>query len=166
MWDYIYEGCSESNASYFMMLVCDRGGCWWYGSRGRTFQPVSHCILLWCDWWQQRGSLTKWCLTWKMWSRERCVTEFLHAEKNGTRWHLLIFAERLWGPNSGCAHSKAVGGAFQQWLHWCEKQATFWLAMHSCHTIKLGASQSAHPCKPANGDNYDEKHCSVAENLV
>ena len=30
-----YEGCSKSNASYFMMLAYDiRGQCWWHGSRG------------------------------------------------------------------------------------------------------------------------------------
>jgi len=30
----IYEGCSKSNASYFIMLVHNvRVECWWYGSR-------------------------------------------------------------------------------------------------------------------------------------
>jgi len=33
-----YESCSESNASYFIILARDiKGGCWWYGSRGWTF---------------------------------------------------------------------------------------------------------------------------------
>ena len=28
-----HEDCSESNASYFIMLAHNvRGGCWWYGS--------------------------------------------------------------------------------------------------------------------------------------
>jgi hypothetical protein len=32
---YIYEGRSESNASYFIILGHDvRCRCWWYGSRG------------------------------------------------------------------------------------------------------------------------------------
>jgi len=31
----MYDGCSESNASYSITLAHDvRGGCWWYGSRG------------------------------------------------------------------------------------------------------------------------------------
>jgi len=53
-----HESCSESSASYFIMLAHDvRGGCWWYGSRGWTFPPVLYYMLLPCDWWQQRGSL-------------------------------------------------------------------------------------------------------------
>ena len=36
-----YEGRSEINASYFIMLAHDvRGGCWWYGGRGWTFPPI------------------------------------------------------------------------------------------------------------------------------
>ena len=55
-----YEGCSDSNASYFAMLAHDiRGTCWWYSSRGQTFLPVLP------DRWQQKGGLTKWYLTWK-----------------------------------------------------------------------------------------------------
>jgi len=46
------------------------------------------------------------------------LTEFLHAEKNGTQWHSLTLSEGLWGPNSGWEHSDAVGGAFQQWWQW------------------------------------------------
>ena len=65
-----YEGCSKSNASYFIMLAHNiRGGCWWYGSRGWTFPPISHYVLLLCDRWQQRGTLTEWHLTWEcVWS--------------------------------------------------------------------------------------------------
>jgi len=53
--------------------------------------------------------------------KQRCVTEFLLVEKNGTRWHSLMLAECFWRPNSGCEHSEAVGGVFQQW--W--QQVTF-----------------------------------------
>ena len=65
------EGCSKSNASYFIMLVSDfRGRCWWYGSRAWTFLPIFYYILLPCDRWEQRGSLTERCLTWKrVWSK-------------------------------------------------------------------------------------------------
>jgi len=35
------------------------------GSGGSIFPSVLHYILLPCDRWQQRGSLTKWYLTWK-----------------------------------------------------------------------------------------------------
>ena len=48
-----------------------RGGRWWYGSRGWTFPPIFHYLLLLCDRWQLRGSLTEQCLTWKhVWSRD------------------------------------------------------------------------------------------------
>jgi len=49
----ISEGCSESKASYFMMLAHDiRDGCWCDGNRSWT-------------------SLTKWRLTWKCgWSKD------------------------------------------------------------------------------------------------
>jgi len=53
--------------------------CRWDGSRDWTFPPIFHYLLLSCDRWQQRGSLTEWHLTWKgIWSRS--VTEFLYAE--------------------------------------------------------------------------------------
>ena len=36
-----YEGRSEINASYFIMLAHDvRGEYCWYGSRGWTFPPI------------------------------------------------------------------------------------------------------------------------------
>lgn len=60
--------------------------CWWYGSRGRTFLPTSHQVLWLWDRWQQRGTVTKWSLTWERgWSK--AVTEFLYTE----RWQLLTF---------------------------------------------------------------------------
>ena len=45
--------------------------------------------------------------------KQRCVIEFLRR-KNGTHSHLLMLAECLWKPNSGCEHSEAVGDVFQQ----------------------------------------------------
>jgi len=56
------EGWSESNASYFIMLVLGFRGRWWcYGSRGWAFLPIFHPIFLLCG---------RWCLTWKcMWSK-------------------------------------------------------------------------------------------------
>ena len=88
-----YEGCSKSNASYFIVLAHNiRGRCWWYGSRGRTFPPVSHYLLLPWDRWKQRGSLTEWHLTWKCW----CVTEFLHAEKMAGFYSLLVKIPSYW----------------------------------------------------------------------
>lgn len=45
--------------------------------------------------------------------RQKCVTKFFHMEKmasSDAHWHLELF----WRPNSGCEHSEAAGGAFEQ----------------------------------------------------
>ena len=98
------KGCSESNTSYFTMLIRNvRGWCWWYGSRGWTFKPIFHYTLLPCNRWQQRGSLTDQRLTCRcIWSKG--------MELNGSHWRSLMLAEHLQRPTSGCEHNE-VGGA-------------------------------------------------------
>ena len=88
-----YRGCSESNASYFIIFAHDiRGGCRWYGSSGWTFPPVFCYMSLLCDGWQQRGSLTKWRLTWKcMWSRGVSLNSWMWK-----KWQLLTFINASW----------------------------------------------------------------------
>ena len=54
-----------------------------------------------------------------------------------------MLPEHLWRPNSGCEHSEALGGAFQQWQQWQERHAMFQMATHSCHTEKWRVSLSA-----------------------
>jgi len=45
-------------------------GWLWYGYRVWTFPPIFCYMLLLCNRWQQRGSLTERCLTWKhVWSK-------------------------------------------------------------------------------------------------
>jgi len=64
-----------------------RGSCWWDDSRGRASPPTSPCMLLLCDRWQQRGSLTEWCLMWKCgWSKS------VELKK----WHPLTFFNACW----------------------------------------------------------------------
>jgi len=81
---WVWEGCSESNASYCMMLASAVGStCWWYGSRGWTFPPVTHCVLLLCDRWQRRSSLTS-----DTEAREANMWDWIPLwRKNGTRCH-------------------------------------------------------------------------------
>ena len=67
-------------------------------------------------------------------------------------WHSLTLAELLWRSNSGCEHSEAVGGAFQQQWQQCERQAMFQTATHSSHTIKWSVSWSVHLCESVNCD--------------
>ena len=75
--------------------------------------------------WQQRGSLTEWCLTWQY-----CVTwkQRCHGippcGKNGTHWYSLMFAEHTWGPNSSCELNEVVGDLFQQWHHRHERKTS------------------------------------------
>ena len=125
-----YEGCSKSNASHFIVLAHNiRSGCWWYDSRGWTFPPISHYMLLPHDSWLQRGSLTEWCLTWT------CVRS-KDISLNSSTWkklHLLMLA---W--NSGCGYSGVMGGASRQWWQQHERQT-----MHSCHTTKWSVSISS-----------------------
>ena len=48
----------------FIMFTCNvKGWWWWYDSRSGTFLLLFHYVLLPCDRWQQRSSLTRWHLT-------------------------------------------------------------------------------------------------------
>jgi len=138
----LYVGCSESNASCVTMLVHDiRNRCWWDGSRVWTFSSLSFYMLLLCDRWQQRGSLTKWCLTWMyVWSKGVELNSSMQI-----KWYPLTFndaCECLWRPNSGCDHSEVV--VTETWktshvldsnvdFYHCGTQASFhhWWKMHS-----------------------------------
>jgi len=71
---------------------CIRGRCCWYGSRGWTFQLISHYTLLLCNRWQHCGSLTERCLTWK------CVWR-KGVSLNSSMWkkyHPLTFTDARW----------------------------------------------------------------------
>jgi len=75
--------------------------------------------------------------------KQRCVIEFLHAEKialTDDLWYLLS----IYG-GCGCEYSEAVGSAFQQCQKRCERQAMFQTVIHSCHTMKWRKSLSTHP---------------------
>ena len=88
---FLYKGCSESIASYFIMLAhYVRGGWWWWcGSRGWTFPPILHYMLLLFDKCQQRGSLKKWCLT-----CEAKVWRWIPP--SGKKLHPLMFIDACW----------------------------------------------------------------------
>ena len=95
------------------LLLCQPTACWCYGHRGGTFTPISHYVLLLCEM-AAEGQSDKMVSDVEVWMKQRHITEFIHAVK----WHLmtsLMLAECLWRPNSGCQHSEAVGGIFQQW---------------------------------------------------
>jgi len=100
----IYKGCFESSPSYFFILVHDlRGRCWSFGNRSWTFPPIFHYILLLCNGWQQRGSLTWKCT----WSKDMSCNFSLWKKSH---WHSSILAESLWRPNSD-----QTGGGWCRW---------------------------------------------------
>ena len=107
-----------------MLAQYIRGGCWWHASKGQTFPPIFHCILLLCDRWQQGGSLTEWCLTWKcVWNKgvlldsstwKKMVPIYIH-------WHLLnIYGDqRMWAQWVGEWYISAVVALPVGHLCWC-----------------------------------------------
>ena len=75
------------------MLACNiRDGCWRYGSREWSFPAIFHYILLLCDRWRQKGSLTQRCLTWKcVWRKGVSLNSSVWK-----KWHPLIFSDTCW----------------------------------------------------------------------
>ena len=125
------------------------GRDWWYGSGGWTFLPIFPYILLLCNSWQQRGSLTKWCLSWKcIWSKA--------VELNSSvwkKWHPLTFIDTWWMFMETKSWMWAQWGAddmFQQWPQ--RKQVTFTGAdfyessmhafVHHCHKCTVNGSNN------------------------
>ena len=143
----LHKCCSEGNVSYFIMLADNiRGGCWWYSSRGWTFPPILCYILLLCNRWQQRGSLTEWCLTWKhRWSKG--------VELNSSMWkkkHPLTLIDICW------TFMETKQWVWAQWGGgWCFSAAVtaMWntspvpdshALSHCCHSTKWRALKSAY----------------------
>ena len=67
------------------------------------------------------------------------ITEFFHAGKMA---HSSTHSEHLW---SGWEHSEVVGGAFQQWWQWCERQSQILdssaqLSHHKMKSISISSS--------------------------
>ena len=162
-----YKGCSNGNASYFMTLVRNvRSRCWWYGSRGWTFQPKFCSMVLPCDRWQQRGSLTQWHLTGKrVWSKAASLKSLTRK-----KWHQLTFFAAWWMfiETKHWEHSEVVAGVFQAVETETGKMSHILdsSAQHSCHIIKWRASLHCWwKCTAKVGD-HTEKQCVVAENLL
>ena len=87
---HIYESCSESNATYFIMSA--------YDIRGR------HCCQMASDMEKRMKEIT---CHWIPPCRNNCM-----------HWHSSVLVEHWCRPNSRYEHSETVGGAFQQWLQW------------------------------------------------
>jgi len=89
----MYEGCSESNALYVMMLAHDiRGGCWYYSSRGWAFPPniSSHVVAVWQM--AAEGHSDTMCLIWKCrWTKGVLLNSSMRQ-----KWHPLTFIDACW----------------------------------------------------------------------
>ena len=105
-----HEGCSKSNASYFVMLV-DVGSILVEDEPSCQYSITFFC----CAKDGRRGQSEKIASDIEMSVKQRCVIGFLYLEKNCTHWHSLMLAEHLWRPNSGCEHCQAVDCVFWQW---------------------------------------------------
>lgn len=109
----LYKGCSESNASYFIMSAHGvRGGCRQYGSRGWTFPPVFHYGAMWEMAAEGKPDKTASGIETQM--KQSHVTEFLHMEKR----HPLTFSDTcsmLLENKQWMWAQWGIGGAFQQW---------------------------------------------------
>ena len=103
----LYEGCSESNAFYLMLAHDVKGRCSLYGSRGWTFPPISHYILLPCDRQQQRCTLTEWYLTWHCgWCKTVSLNSFTWKKKSpltltDTCWMFMETNQWMWAQWGG-----------------------------------------------------------------
>ena len=107
-----------------MMLAHDiRDGCWWYGRRDWAFLPIFHYILVLRDRWQQRGSLTTWCLTWKcIWSKSMSLNSSKKIALINIHWFWT-----LWRSSSGHEHRWLM--CFNKWWQWHERWAMFLTSM-------------------------------------
>ena len=139
---YIYKDCSESNASYCFIIIAHdvTDGRWWCGSRGWTFPPTFHYILLPCGRWQKRGSLMQWYLMWEgVWSKGVELNSSVRE-----KWHQLTFFDAWWMfiETKHWEHSEVVAGVFQAVETETGKMSHILdsSAQHSCHIIKWRAS--------------------------
>ena len=104
----------------------------WYSSRGWSSPMIFHYILLLCDRRQQRGSLTKWCLTWKYaWSKG---VELNSSTQKNIQW---MWAQwRLWVVHfsSGDSNVKNKPGSAwpcRFWWLWYAGSPSLLVKMHN-----------------------------------
>ena len=144
-----------------MMLAHNsRCTCWWYGSRGWTFPAIFCYILLSCDRWQQRGTLTERYLTWKhVWSKSVELNSSIQKKLAPIDIHCCLL--NIFGD-----HAVDVS-TMRQW--WCLSAVVTVTVGYLCWCrllwVQHAGSFSLWQKCTANGGGYVEK-CSVAENFL
>ena len=111
---FVFHFSSTMAEMHYLPLAHNVRGGWWYGSRCWTSPTVFCYILLLCNRWQQRGSLTKW--------QQKHVIELLHVED-------IALIDILWPLLNVCGEQTVDGSTVRQWWQQCERQATFQMAM-------------------------------------
>ena len=101
-----------------------------------------------------------------IWHGSACEAQVCHwIPSYGNSWthcHSPVLTEHLWRPKSGCKYSEAVGDAFQYW------QQQQWVTSVGAGFDEYSMQALVHHWQKclANGGDYVEKHCFVAENLL
>jgi len=151
------------------LLLCwlrmsDRGGCWWYGSRGWTFPPVFHYMLLPRDRRQQTGSLTK--CHWHGSADEAKVHHWIPPrQKHGTHWQSSRFAECLWRPNSGWEHCFSFRGNKSEALL-LEQSKYYHLMLKLFHVVYLLSNQKFDTAECITSTNTEKVLRCTTSNYV
>ena len=133
------------------VLLCQnhhtRCRCRWDGNRGWTFPPIFHYMLLPCDRWQQRGSLTERSLTWKyIWNKDVSLNSSM-----GKKWYPLTFTDACW------TFMETKQRMWAQWGVW--NTVKWWVTSTDADICKHGTQTLFHcwwKCI-ANGGDYVEK---------
>jgi len=144
------------------MLACNvRGGCWRYGSRDWTLPQIFHSMLLLYDRWQQRGCLMEWFLTWKRRESKGVLLNFSSRWKK--KWHTLTCSDACWTHMETKRWMWAKGGS-----GWCVSAVVTVTVGHlcCCRFLSVVCRLLFVAGENANGGDYAEKQCFIAESLL
>ena len=156
-------GLIQRYASYFIMLTHGvRGRCWWYGSRGQTFQQY---FVIFCCCVTDGSKMTKWCLIWKcLWSKgvefNSSMLEKLHPLAfTDACWMFMTSKQCTWMQWGGRWCVSAAGKAMQKTSYVLNDHAGF--EENGVHIIVHCWWK-----RIADSGDYTGKNCFVAENLL
>ena len=141
-----YHDCSKNNASYWLVPWCQTDADAMAVEQSHQYSITFCC----CATDGNRGAIWQ-NGTWKYASRKDVL--FFQRRKSSTPWYSLGLTESLWRQNSGCEHSEAIGGAFQQWWLW------LWVPSTGTDFYKCAIQALVHhwwKCTATGGD-YVEK---------
>jgi len=136
------------------ILLSIRGRYWCYDSRCWTFSRIFHYVLLPCNRWQHRGSLTKWYLMWKcVWSRGVSLDSSMWKKCQplmilNTFWVLMETKQCMWAHwgNGWCISVVATG----MWKESHIPDGRRQLSHHEMKSVSLHSSPQTNRSQPVN----------------